>query len=197
MKWKPGPDHYWHFCQIKEGKPVLRDGSPAAKPGKTETHSGELEVCAQGLHMSPRALDALAYARDGWCRIVKPGEHIRFDSNKLVSNKRHVIHSFDATATLHEFACCVAEVALLLADSKDARSWQAIEAKRAWMRGECSDSDLEAAMDADRAATWAATRVALLAATWGALWAAAWGATRDEINTFLEEMLWEAASDDT
>lgn len=61
---------------------------------------------------------------------------------------------------LHEFACRCAERALSRIDKPDERSVAAIEAKRKWMRGELSDSDLSAASDAAWAAAWAAERAA-------------------------------------
>ena len=86
--------------------------------------------------------------------------------------------------TLHEFACICAERALTLAGVKDERCWNAIKAKRAWLRGEISDDELDAA----RAASWAAASAAARAASWdaasaaasaaesAAAWAAAWAA---------------------
>ena len=46
--------------------------------------------------------------------------------------------------TLHEFACICAERALTLAGVTDERCWNAIKAKRAWLRGEISDDELDA-----------------------------------------------------
>ena len=62
---------------------------------------------------------------------------------------------------LHEFACVCAEYALTLIDSPDPRSVKAIEVKRAWMRGEATDEERAAALDAAseavrEAAAWAA-----------------------------------------
>ena len=86
--------------------------------------------------------------------------------------------------TLHEFACICAERALKLAGVTDERCWNAIKAKRAWLRGEISDDELDAAWaaawaaasaaawDAERAAAWAAAS----AAAWDAASAAAWDA---------------------
>ena len=72
--------------------------------------------------------------------------------------------------TLHEFACICAERALTLAGVTDERCWNAIKAKRAWLRGEISDDELDATWAAARAAAWAAAR--------DAAWAAAWAAER-------------------
>ena len=55
---------------------------------------------------------------------------------------------------LHEFACRCAERALAMVDNPDPRSVTAIEAKRAWLRGEITDNELAAASAAARAAAW-------------------------------------------
>ena len=68
---------------------------------------------------------------------------------------------------LHEFACRCAEYALSFVESPDPRSVAAIEAKRAWLRGEISDDELAAASDAARA-TARATADAAYDATWAA-----------------------------
>ena len=164
--------HYWHFCAIDaNGRPVLRDGSLALEPGQTETYDGQLSLCSAGLHMSLLAIDALQYAPGAWCRIVRPGDMVESAADKLCSTERYVVASFDATAVLHEAACWIAEAALLLAGVEDPRYWTAIEAKRAWLRGECSSEQLGAARAADDAAdAWAA------ADTWAAADADTWAA---------------------
>lgn len=85
---------------------------------------------------------------------------------------------------LHELACRCAERALSRVENPDPRSLRAIEAKRAWIRGEATDDELEAAraaaLDAARAATLDAARAAAEGAAWDAAWeaarAAAWAA---------------------
>ncbi|HNX81711.1 MAG TPA: hypothetical protein PKL77_06150 [Candidatus Omnitrophota bacterium] len=62
---------------------------------------------------------------------------------------------------LHEFKCRCAEQALALIEHPDSRSVDAIAAKRAWMRGEISDKQLDVAA---RAAAHAAVRAAHSAA---------------------------------
>jgi len=139
--------------------------------------TGPLVICDNGLHGSRRAIDALAYGPGGYaCRVESWGEIIEHD-DKYCSRYRRVIGAADADLVLHEYACCCAEVALLLADIINPCCWEAIEAKRAWMRGEIDDKELAAAARAAAAAAtgaWAAARAAAAAAT-GA-WAAAKGA---------------------
>jgi len=162
----------WHFCD----GPKLRDGTPI-EIGKTYSVTGPLVICDNGLHGSRRAIDALAYGPGGYaCRVESWGEIIEHD-DKYCSRYRRVIGAADADLVLHEYACCCAEVALLLADIINPCCWEAIEAKRAWMRGEIDDKELAAAARAAAAAAtgaWAAARAAAAAAP-GA-WAAATGA---------------------
>ena len=93
---------------------------------------------------------------------------------------------------LHEFACRCAEYALSFVKSPDRRSVAAIEAKRAWLRGEISDDELAAARDAarDAWAAWDAARTAAWAA-WDAASAAAWDAAREDARDHEVEMLVE------
>lgn len=75
---------------------------------------------------------------------------------------------------LHEFACRCAERALRRVENPDPRSVRAIEVKRAWIRGEATDDELEAA----RAAALDAAEDAARAAAWNAAHAAAGVAAR-------------------
>ena len=65
---------------------------------------------------------------------------------------------------LHEFACRCADRAIARIGKPDSRSVAAIEAKRKWLRGECSDEELAAASDAASDAAWDAARAAARAA---------------------------------
>jgi hypothetical protein len=76
---------------------------------------------------------------------------------------------------LHEFACRCAERALARVDNPDPRSVAAIEAKRAWLRGEITNDELAAARAAASDAAWAAASAAASAA-WAAASDAAWAA---------------------
>jgi hypothetical protein len=100
---------------------------------------------------------------------------------------------FIPAPVLHEFACRCAEQALSLVGNPDPRSVAAIAAKRAWLKGEINDEQLDAA----RAAAWDAARDAAWDAAWAAAWdaarAAAWdaarAAARDAQITMLIDML--------
>ena len=84
---------------------------------------------------------------------------------------------------LHEFACRCAEYALSFVESPDPRSIAAIEAKRKWLRGEITGTELDsahyAAMYAARDAVLAAAQDAARDAAWAAAWASARAAARD------------------
>jgi len=98
---------------------------------------------------------------------------------------------------LHLLACDFAEAVLHLFEGvcpADKRPRAAIEAKRRWIAGEITDSELAAAWAAAwaardaawaaRDAAWAAARAAAAwaaarDAAWDAAWAAAWAAARD------------------
>ena len=90
---------------------------------------------------------------------------------------------FIETPILHEFACRCAEEALKLVKNPDERSVAAIAAKRAWLKGEISETALrraraaacaaaDAAYAAD-AAAWAAATAAYYAAAYAAYAASA------------------------
>ena len=163
----------WHFLSA--------DGMTRYEPrelvtvGQTLKVTPPIELCHRGLHASVRALDALQYAPGPICCRVELSGEIISDTDKVVATERTVLLMFDATDVLHEMACLSATSALLIADVKDKRCWAAIEAKRAWVRGEISDQELNAARAAARYAAWDAARDA------------AW----DEQNTVLEQLLTE------
>ena len=163
--------------------------------GETLRVEPPLALCERGLHGSIRAIDALQYAPGTIvCRVRMSGDIVRGD-DKLVATERTVLWMYDATRVLHEFACCVAEAALLLADVGDARYWQAIEAKRAWLRGEVDDVQLAAARAAASSAAWAAASSAAWAAAWDAASSAAWDAAWDDARAAASSAAWAAAWD--
>ena len=168
----------WHFLK-DDGRLRYRDGievedGEIVEVGKTYTAIGEIKLCANGMHGSKRILDALRYAEGSiLCEVEIDGEIVEGD-DKLAGRNRTVISIKNVSAILHEFACLCAEKALTIAKVDDKRSWEAIAAKRAWLKGEIDDGQLDAAWDAARAAAWAAGDAARDAA-----WAAARDAARD------------------
>ena len=171
----------WHFVANNkrlgygDGR-IVEVGNTYEIPDK----SRPIKLCEYGMHASVRALDALQYAPGYVCCLVELGGKIIEGDDKVVAESRKVLKMIDATNILHEMACISAETALRIADVQDPRFWQSIEAKRAWVRGEISDSELAAAR--------AAAMDAAIAAAWDAAMDAAW----DEQNAVLESMLVEA-----
>ena len=194
----------WHFLR-DDG--IRRDGVKP-EPGGVERHDGPLKMCDSGLHFSARALDALRYADGALCRRIEAGGEIVEGDDKCICRERRELWRIDATNILHEFACVVAERALQR--ERDAGrephpdSWRAIEVKRAWLRGEATDEQLDAARAAARFAAVDTARftavdtavAAAVAAAWSAAvataWCAAWDAAWAEFNALLERMLTEA-----
>lgn len=82
------------------------------------------------------------------------------------------ITGFIHSDILNEFACRCAERALSRVENPDPRSVAAIQAKRAWLRGEITDAELDAAWDA----AWAAVRQHALYSLPAVLRAGAWAA---------------------
>ena len=80
---------------------------------------------------------------------------------------------------LHEFACRCAERALSRVHNPDPRSISAIETKRKWLRGECTDDELRAARSTARSTAWSAARAAVWDAADSAASAAIYAAAED------------------
>jgi hypothetical protein len=194
----------WHFstgkCGFGDGRKIVA--------GVTHKIDGDPKCCEHGLHASVRAIDALQYTHGAMVSRVCLSGKMSHEDDKIAAQERTYLWVADASIVLHEFACDVAEAALLLSGVKDQRCWDAIEAKHAWLRGEIDDATLQsaarppvwaaaaAASDAAWAAAWAAAATAS-AATRAAAWAAAraatstgaWAAARAEQNVTLTERL--------
>jgi len=183
----------WYF--LKEDRKLRYAPYTPVEPGQVLRVEGPLELCRRGLHASIRPLDALRHAPGSIvCRVEMGGDIIHGD-DKLCASERKTLWVADATRTLHEFACWCAERALLrerdAGREPDPRSWDAVEAKRAWLRGEIDDKALAAAAYAAWA-TAAAARAAVYAAV-DAARAAARDAAWAEQNAELERALGELA----
>ena len=145
----------WHFLQ-DNGRlwwgPSGEMPGPKVKVGQTLTVKPPLIMCAHGLHASLNVFDALGYAPGALiCRVELSGEIIK-DPDKVVASERTILWMVDATNALFEFSCWCAERALKQANVTDERSWAAIHTRRAWLRGDATDADLDAARAAARAA---------------------------------------------
>ncbi len=158
------------------------------KPGLKLVHEGTLAFSGPGLQASIRALDALYNALGPIvCRVEMAGAILhdanQRGANRLVARECTCLWLADASNVLHEFVCQWAEQALLkereAGREPDARSWKAIDAKRAWLAGKADDRELAAAAAARdvASAAWADDA----SAAWDVTWAA-WAAWADDAS---------------
>ena len=134
-------------------------------------------------------MDSIAQRQDRWTALdILELEEIP-DADKLWCVLREELIEPEK---LQEFVCRCAERALSRIEHPDPRSVAAIEAKRAWMKGEISDAELAAARDAARAAARDAAWDAAMAAARAAAWAAAWAAARDAAWVSANAAAWAA-----
>jgi hypothetical protein len=182
----------WYFaatdCRLRYGDDRV------AAVGITHEVAGPLRLCERGLHASARALDALNLgAGPVVFRVTLSGDVVHGSDKSAATHRAYTAGGIDVSGTLREFACCVAEAAMLLTGHNDPRSWQAIEAARAYVRGEIDTQTLDAAWDAARAAAWAAAGDAARAAAWAAAWAAAGDAAGAAAGDAAGAAAWAAA----
>jgi len=181
----------WHWVSVD--KMTQYEPRVPVVVGETLRVEPPISLCERGLHASIKALDALQYAPGPICCRVELSGEIKTGDDKLVATERKVLWMFDATNVLHEMACISAETALLIANVDDHRCWEAIEAKRAWLRGEIDDATLTAARAAARAAVWAAAGAAAWDAAGDTAWYAAWDAAWDAARAVAGAAAWYAA----
>ena len=177
----------WHF--LSEDKRLGYGDGRLVEVGQTLECKGKPAPCKNGMHGSVRLIDALRYASGPIvCRVDIEGDVIE-EEDKLCGRRRTVLWMLDATQLLHEFACRCAEDALALVAQPDARSVEAIAAKRKWLKGEITDEELDAAS----AAAWDASDVALAAAAGAAAWDAASAAASAAARDAARAASWAAA----
>ena len=180
----------WHFLRQNW---ETNSGSIKTKVGDTYHVEPPIKICSHGMHGSRKVLDALGHLAGPILTLCEVWGEFAEQSDKIVAEYRRPLWGKDISTELNEWACCNAEVALLVAEIEDSRCWEAIEAKRAWLRGEISDKELaaaraaarDAARDAARAADWDSAR----AAARDSAWAAAWAAARDAQNADIENRI--------
>ena len=182
----------WHFLRpdkrlgYKDGRKVVKGRKMKCGPDRT------IRLCEYGMHASLSPLDALSFVH--WanpiiCRVELSGG-VLHGEDKIVAPERKVIAWCDADKLLHEFACRVAECALVHFEKRypnDKRPRLAIEAKRLWLQGKITDAELRAARgaaaDADASAAYADADADA---------AAARKAAKNKYNQWLTEMFNEA-----
>ena len=170
----------WHFLsadrKITAYNSTTPHGGVLVVPGQTLALGGSPTPCVWGLHASKRPLDALQYAPGPIVQYVRLSGSIVEQADKACATERTCLWVMDASLALHICAVNFAQIALdaRLADGEkiDPRSQAALDVKLRWLKGQASDSE----MDAAKAAAMAA------AEAWGAEYAegaAAWAAARE------------------
>ena len=170
---------------------TLRDGRPIPAIGEKLIHHGEIIWCKSGLYASPKASQALKYARGKWLHRVECGQIEHEDSDKFVCRERTILQTIDAEHLLRRFAADQALSVAHLWDVPDvvreylttlddalraaARAAAAVDDAVDDARDAARDAAWSAAWDAAWAAAEAAARAAAAAAAWDA-WDAAWAA---------------------
>jgi len=126
--------------------------------GRTDTFHGDPVPCERGLHASPTPWDALQYACGArlW-EVELPEDAVPHGNplDKYAARSRKYLRSVDLRSVLVEFSCRQAEGVLHIYEKmypNDPRPRNAIEAARAYQRGEITKEQLAAAWDAARAA---------------------------------------------
>ena len=135
---------------------------PPWKEGETRTLGGEIVICAHGYHASRTAWDALKFAPGPVLCLVEV-EPVEEHTEKLVSRSRRLIKAVNVERELREFAADCAERVLHFYEEAypgDQRPRAAIATARAYARGEATDGELGATVDAADAAYAAAARAA-------------------------------------
>lgn len=135
---------------------------------RTIAEPERIVICGYGYHSSSSLWDALKYAPGSIATVVEIGEPVASEPDKYVSASRKLLVAVNIEQELRQFAIDCAERALNRERDKgrepDSRSWAAIEAAKAYLRGEITPAELAAARDAARAAAcdaaWDAARAA-------------------------------------
>jgi hypothetical protein len=171
---------------------------PNGKPGRWVKVAGKLVACENGIHactpeQAPRWFDGRAF-------LIELDGRVLNEKGKLYARKGRLVRELDWNPRLYAADC--AERVLPIFEKErpdDDRPRKAIEAARAYERGEIDAAAWAAARDAAfissriaariaaEAAASAAARIAARIAVWDAASAAAWDAARIAA--------WDAASD--
>jgi hypothetical protein len=132
-----------HHDKIKAGMTL---DNPVDRYGK----GGPIMLCERGYHASENILDALKYAPGPIvCRVELGGKIIKdtITKDKAVAEQRTCLWMADATNVLHEFACLVAELALISEEQRGCthesieRARHLLANKRQWMAGTVTDDN--------------------------------------------------------
>jgi len=150
-------------------------------------------LCYAGMHGSFRAIDGLGHAPGSIVCLTEIGGNVVIGDDKLVGEWRRVLRMADASTLLFEFACDVAEQAMKDRQAEgykfEQASFDAVEVRRKWVRGEATDRELSAA----KSAAWAAARPAVGSAVGSAAMSAAESAAWLAPESVAESAAWSAA----
>jgi hypothetical protein len=140
----------WHFCAVRDGKPVLRDGTPLVI-GEWLRYTGDVKICESGLHASYWPRDAVGYAPGAFVTYCEVSDVVTEQADKLVCRARKPLFGFDATEPLRLFARYQA--------LNVAHLWKMPDVVRQWLEtGE--ESLRSAAESAAESAAWSAAESA-------------------------------------
>lgn len=137
---KPETVKAWHFLP-EDGRLLYGDGRKPTD-GEWVGVVGPVELCSHGMHACLRPIDALKWAPGPHlCRVELRGSIVHgFD--KLVASERRILTRSDITQTLRRFGVAVARRILKCSDRPPKTLTRALKAKRAWLAGKLSDSEM-------------------------------------------------------
>ena len=194
----------WHFVGEK-----LRDGQPIPDDGEWLIHTGELALCASGLHASRHPMDALQYAPGTILCLVECDGKIIEQQDKLVCERRRIVARKDAADGIRYFARMQALSVAHLWDIPDVcidflmtgiaranANAAANDAANATTRAAAMAAN-DAAIDAANAANAAANDAANAAtsAAWNAAKATTWATTWPAARALWRDLCHEAFSE--
>jgi hypothetical protein len=188
----------------KGGQP-FHGGTGKWTKGRWRSVEGDLVACRNGLHACTIAQLPEWLGPEVW--LFEADGEVIDAGDKMVARKARITERIETwnERTARLFAADCAEHVLPLFERhypNDDRPRKAVEASRAFARGEIDRTALAAARDAARAAAWdaaraaardaarAAARDAARAAAWAAAWDAAWDAARAAARD--AEIKWQA-----
>ena len=177
----------YHF--LREDMTGGYGNEPPWKVGKRREVKGELSLCRWGYHYGFTPANALDYAFGPILCLVEVQRKGPKDGTKGCSRSRKLLKAVNVERILHEAACDIAEDVLPIFEKEfpgDKRPRLAIEAKRKWLKGEITDTELAAARDA----AWDAARAAARAAARDAAWDAAWAAAKAAAKAAARDAAW-------
>ena len=170
----------YHF--LREDMTANFGNEPPWAVGESRSVAGEIIPCKSGYHGSPTLWDALTYAPGPVACLVELSGDVQPHGDpvdKYAASTRKLLAAVNIETELRLFAADCAEHVLPIYEAAypgDGRPRRAIEAARAFARGEID----EVALDAARAAAQVAARAAQVAAR--AAWAAAQAAAVDAVD---------------